>query len=134
MTGLRDAVDRWRQLSEDGPGYLCYRRGPGFLTVEDRRAGLEAADYRFDGIEAKIYLACDAGATADHLSKQFAMDGDEELHAHEIEEYLDDLVQARLMYREGNCFLSLAIPITTASTASETRWETDAATACLMAT
>src|SRR5438067_2567807 len=134
VTGLRDAVDRWRQLSEDGPGYLCYRRGPGFLTVEDRRAGLEAADYRFDGIEAKIYLACDAGATADHLSKQFAMDGDEELHAHEIEEYLDDLVQARLMYREGNCFLSLAIPITTASTASETRWEMDAATACLMAT
>jgi ribosomal peptide maturation radical SAM protein 1 len=133
VTGLREAVDRWRQLSEDGPGYLCYRRGPGFITVEDRRAGLEEADYRFDGIEGKLYLACDAGATADHLSKQFAVDGDEELHAQEIEEYLDDLVQAQLMYREGNSFLSLAIPIATAPTASEARWETDAATACLMA-
>ena len=68
---------------------------------------LEAADYRFDGIEEKIYLACDAGATADQLSTQFAVDGDEELDAKEIEEFLDDLVQARLMYREGNCFLSL---------------------------
>lgn len=133
VTGLRDAVDRWRQLSEDGPGYLCYRRGPGFITVEDRRAGLEEADYRFDGIEGKLYLACDAGATADHLSKQFAVDGDDELDAKEIEEFLDDLVQARLMYREGNCFLSLAIPITTAPTASEARWEADAATARLVA-
>src|SRR5437762_12083514 len=111
VTGLRDAVDRWRQLSEDGPGYLCYRRGPGFLTVEDRRAGLEAADYRFDGIEGKIYLACDAGATPDQLSARFAVDGDEELDAEEIEEFLDELVEARLMYREENCFLGLAIPV-----------------------
>lgn len=131
--GLRDAVDRWRQFSTDGPGYLYYRRGPGFLSVVDRRAGLEAADYRFDGIEEKIYLACDAGATADQLSAQFAVDGNDKLDAKEIEEFLDDLVQARLMYREGNCFLSLAIPVSTASTASEASWETHAATACLTA-
>jgi len=128
VTGLGDAVDRWRQLSEDGPGYLGYRRGPGFLSVEDRRAGLEAADYTFDGIEGKIYLACDAGATADQLSTQFAVDGNEELDVKEIEEFLDQLVQAQLMYREGNCFLSLAIPITTASPALEAPRETDAAT------
>jgi len=133
VTGLRDAVDRWRQLSKDDPGYLCYRRGPGFLSVEDRRAGLEPADYRFDGIEGKIYLACDAGATADQLSTQFAVDGDEELDAKEIQEFLDDLVQARLMYREENSFLSLAIPVSTASIAPAASWDRDAATACLMA-
>jgi len=133
VTGLTDAVEQWRQFSKDGPGYLCYRRGPGFLSVEDRRAGLEAADYRFDGIEGKIYLACDAGATVDYLSTQFAVSGDEELDAQEIEEFLDDLVQARLMYREGNCFLSLAIPVRTAPTASEASRETDAATTCLVA-
>ena len=133
VTGLRDAVNQWRQFSKDGPGYLCYRRGPGFLSVEDRRAGLEAADYRFDGIEGKIYLACDAGATVDHLSTQFAVSDDEDLDAQEIEEFLDDLVQARLMYREGNCFLSLAIPVRTAPTASEASRETDAATTCLVA-
>ena len=126
-------MNQWRQFSKDGPGYLCYRRGPGFLSVEDRRAGLEAADYRFDGIEGKIYLACDAGATVDYLSTQFAVSGDEELDAQEIEEFLDDLVQARLMYREGNCFLSLAIPVRTAPTASEASRETDAATTCLVA-
>jgi len=133
VTGLSDAVDRWRQFSEDGPGYLCYRRGPGFLTVEDRRAGLESADYRFDGIEEKIYLACDAGATANHLSTQLAMDGDEQLNPQEIEEYLDDLVQARLMYREGNCFLSLAIPARVTPTPSEPSLEMDSTTTRLMA-
>src|SRR5436190_8986500 len=133
VTGLRDAVERWRQFSEDGPGYLCYRRGPGFLSVEDRRAGLQAADYRFDGIEEKIYLACDAGATADHLSTHFAMDGDEKLDAQEIEEYLDELVHAGLMYREGNSFLSLAVPTTRAPTAFEAPWKTEANSARLIA-
>ena len=133
VAGLGDAVERWRKFSEDGPGYLCYRRGPGFLSVQDRRAGLEAADYRFDGIEEKIYLACDAGATADQLSTQLAMEGDEELDSQEIEEYLDDLVQARLMYREGNRFLSLAIPVRMVATTSNASSETDAATACVMA-
>jgi ribosomal peptide maturation radical SAM protein 1 len=122
--GVRDAVDKWRQFNKEDPGYLCYRHGPGFLKVEDRRAGLEAADYRFDGIEEKIYLACDAGATADQLSAQFAVEG-EDLDAEEIEDFLNDLVEARLMYREGDCFLSLAIPIRMALTASEAS-ETDA--------
>src|ERR1700758_5358519 len=133
VTGLMKAVDRWRQFSKDGPGYLCSRRGPGFLSVEDRRAGLEAADYRFDGIEGKIYLACDAGATADHLSRQFAVENDEELDAKEIEEFLDDLVEARLMYRERDSFLSLAIPVRMDPTASEASCEADVAAACLMA-
>jgi ribosomal peptide maturation radical SAM protein 1 len=126
---LRDAVDEWRNFSREGPGSLYYRRGPGFLRVEDRRAGLEAADYRFDGIEEKIYLACDSGATADQLSTRFKADGEEDLDAEEIEEFLDDLVQARLMYREGNCFLSLAIPARMTSTVVEAPSGTNAATA-----
>lgn len=133
VTDLRDAVDRWRQFSKDGSGSLYYRRGPGFLRVEDRRAGLEAADYRFDGIEEKIYLACDSGATADQLSTQLLMEGGEDLDAKEIEEFLDELVQARLMYREGNCFLSLAIPARMAPTVLEASRETDAPTACSVA-
>ena len=59
----------------------CTTWGPGFLRVEDRRAGLEAADYRFDGIEEKIYLACDSGATADQLRIHLITEGDEDLDA-----------------------------------------------------
>jgi ribosomal peptide maturation radical SAM protein 1 len=134
VSGVRDAVQRWRQFSQDDPGYLCYRCGPDFLIIEDRRAGLEASDYRFDGIEAKIYLACDAGTTPDHLSAQFAADGDEQLDAKEIEEYLNDLVQARLMYREGNCFLSLAIPMFKSTERFDVLQKTDAPRERLMST
>jgi hypothetical protein len=60
------------------------------------------------------------------LSARFKADGEEDLEAEEIEEFLDDLVQARLMYREENCFLSLAIPARMTSTVLEASSGTDA--------
>lgn len=106
---LAEAVERWRELKERSIGSLSYRRGPGFLLVQDRRPGFEAADYRFDGIEAKIYLACDAGTTAAEIYRQFVAEGDNSIDAIEIENYLQELVEAKLLYREAKSFLSLAI-------------------------
>jgi len=111
---LAESVERWREQKEHAGGSLSYRRGPGFLLVQDRRPGLETADYRFDGIEAKIYLACDAGATAAEICRQFVAEGDDSMEALEIEDYLQELVEARLMYREGKSFLSLAVAVTSA--------------------
>jgi hypothetical protein len=75
---------------------------------------LETADYRFDGIEAKIYLACDAGTTAADICKELAAGGDTSIDAVEIEDYLQELVEAKLMYREGKSFLSLAVAVSSA--------------------
>jgi ribosomal peptide maturation radical SAM protein 1 len=118
--GLRKAVERWREANKRSFGSLRYRRGPGFLVVHDRRPGLESADYRFDGPEAKIYLACDAGATPAELCAQLAADGDDPLDADEIKEFLDELVAARLMYREENRYLALAIATSGAAANSRT--------------
>jgi ribosomal peptide maturation radical SAM protein 1 len=108
--GLGEAVARWRASNEPGFGSLSYHRGPGFLIVRDRRPGLEPADYQFDGIEAKIFLACDAGATVDAVRAQLAVDADETPpESEEIKEFLEELVEARLVYHEANRFLSLAI-------------------------
>jgi ribosomal peptide maturation radical SAM protein 1 len=106
--GLREAVKQWRELSERAFKSLRYRRGPGFLIVQDRRPGMELADYQFDGPEAKIYLGCDAGATPAQLAAHLAAGG-EHLDAEEIKEFLDELVESRIMYREGNLYLSLAV-------------------------
>jgi hypothetical protein len=81
------------------------------LLVQDRRPGLEAADYRFDGVEAKIYLACDAGTTAAEICRQLVAEGDNSIDAAEIEVYLQELVEAKLMYREAKTFLSLAVAV-----------------------
>jgi hypothetical protein len=108
---LVEAVERWREVAPQAAGALAYRRGPGFLLVHDRRPGFEPADYRFDGIEAKIYLACDAGNTAAQIHRQLAAAGDDTLDTSEVERYLEELVDVRLMYREGKSFLSLAVAV-----------------------
>ena len=118
---LAEAVERWRQLRQRAVGSLTYRRGPGFLLVQDRRPGLETADYRFDGIEAKIYLACDAGTTAAEICRKFVADGDDNVDAVEIENYLQELVEARLMYREGKTFLSLAVAVSSTEALIQTQ-------------
>jgi ribosomal peptide maturation radical SAM protein 1 len=115
---LAEAVERWRELKERAAGSLFYRRGPGFLLVQDRRPGLEAADYRFDGVEAKIYLASDSGTTAAQICRQLVIEGDTSVDEIEVENYLQELVEARLMYREGNSFLSLAIAANSAEAQS----------------
>ena len=109
VASLRDAVERWQRLSREGRGSLDYRHGPGFLVIADRRAGLEAADYILEAAEAKLFLGCEAGATPAQLAEKLKADGGACFDAEEIEEFLDELVDARLMYREGDLFLGLAI-------------------------
>jgi ribosomal peptide maturation radical SAM protein 1 len=106
---LREAVQRWQERSPSDARSLFYRRGPGFIIVFDRRPGFDSAEYRFDGAAAKIYLGCDSGATANALHSALLADGDGTFSVEEIEEYLNELVKSRLMYREGDLFLSLAI-------------------------
>ena len=74
---LREAVAQWRDLSHEGSRSLSYRRGPGFVIVEDQRPGFEPATYEFDGSDAKIYLGCDAGATVNGLLSQLIASGGE---------------------------------------------------------
>jgi len=103
-----DAVQRWRDLGKSAARSLSYRRGPGFLTIRDRRPGFDSANYQFDGVEARLYLGCDAGATPAELCAQLGDDADG-LSADEIAEYLNELVDAGLVYREGQRYLALAI-------------------------
>jgi hypothetical protein len=64
------AVEEWQKVNRNSFGTLTYRRGPGFLTVHDRRSGFEPADYDFDETEARIYLAIDAGASAESVHRE----------------------------------------------------------------
>jgi ribosomal peptide maturation radical SAM protein 1 len=94
--GVREAVRLWQDYAAKGSGTLSYRRGPNFLIVQERRQNTEPADFRFDGPEAKIYLACDAGASPAELRRQLSAAG-EDLEEQEITEFLNELVDARLV-------------------------------------
>ena len=105
---LQQSVRKWQATGRAGLGSLRYRRGPGFLEITDRRPGLESAEYRLGQSEARVYLACADGATAEEagLARRPATD----LSLGAVEEFLTSLVEARLACEVDGRYLALALP------------------------
>jgi ribosomal peptide maturation radical SAM protein 1 len=97
------AIDRWASAHAGGAS-LFYRRGPDYLRVCDRRAPDRFSDFTLEGLEAQIYLACDDGALFETVVEQTG------LAENEVRRCLDQLVEERLVYREGERYLGLALP------------------------
>ena len=102
---FRRAIRGWQSTGRAAIGTLRYRRGPGFLTVTDRRPGLDPAEYRLGETETRIYLACEDGATAEQARR--AAPG---LSAADVEDFLGDLVASRLACKVDGRYLALALP------------------------
>jgi ribosomal peptide maturation radical SAM protein 1 len=110
MIKLSEQVDYWKnEFSVDR--VLESRRGPGFLLIRDRRPGLDKYDYSLADTEARIYLACDEGATAIDVWKLLRAEGNTTVSSEEVEDFLDEMTEARLMYKEDELYLSLAVPM-----------------------
>ncbi len=107
---LRRAIEKWEANEEAGYRALRYRRGPDFVVVRDRRPGLEPADYTFAEAEAKIYLACQDGATATDAWNALGPAGATDLQVDDVREFLEELVDLRLAFEEGGRYLALALP------------------------
>ena len=108
---VREAIEAWQAANAAG-GYraLRYRRGPGFLVIQDRRPNLESADYSFSEREARLVLACEDGATAAEAHQSLEQADRADLDVDDVEEFLDDLVASRLMYEEDGRYLALPLP------------------------
>jgi len=108
---LRPVIDSWQGSRQEGYRSLTYRRGPGFLTIHDRRPNLEAADYTLEDREAQIYLACEDGATPIEVYEIVHATGIGDISADEARDFLDELVESRLVYEDGGRYLALALPL-----------------------
>jgi len=107
---LLAAVDAWNATWKESK--LEYRRGPGFLEILDTRGG-EGRHHHLGEIETKIYLSLDASATANSVAHELAKNarhGEVVPTAEQVEAFLRQLVDLRLVYEEGGRYLSLAIP------------------------
>jgi ribosomal peptide maturation radical SAM protein 1 len=105
-----EAAGRWVRAHAHDAGALRLRRGPGFVRIEDRRTLMDdQGDYVLDEVEARVYLACEAGVTAATAWK-LAGGAQANLDVEDVEQFLDELVAARLVFEENGRYLSLAIP------------------------
>jgi hypothetical protein len=65
-----------------------------------------------DEVEAELYLACLAGATPAVAVGQVAREGLSAPDVAEVRTFFDELTELRLMFREDDRFLALALPLT----------------------
>lgn len=107
---LRRVIATWQATREAGYRSLRYRRGPDFLVVRDRRPTVEPADYTLSESEARIYLACEDGASVAQVCEALPAATRKEVSADDVRAFLDELVASRLMYHEEGRYLALALP------------------------
>lgn len=101
-SSVEEACAAWKKRHRDvGGPLLQYQDGRSFLRVEDRRSGYNLVT--FDGLHREIYLACMEARRRDELVAHFAG-----VSERDVDEVLGEFVDASLMYREGNRYLSLA--------------------------
>lgn len=106
---LREIVARWRADSHRNRGALTFRRGPTFLVIDDARTTTGRRRFVLDRVEAALYLACDAGCTAEAAAAAATRACDRVVRTEEAARPLRQFVAERLMYEEDGRFLALAI-------------------------
>jgi ribosomal peptide maturation radical SAM protein 1 len=107
---LRRAIEAWRAAHPTSYRALRYRRGPGFLVVQDGRPHSERANYTFGEREAALYLACEDGATPAEARAAARAGGVPDPGVEEVREFLDELTLSGLVFAEGGHYLALALP------------------------
>lgn len=103
---LRAALKQWQQryaqIKRQGTKLLSYRDLGNDLLIEDYRH--HATTYTLDGMVRELYLFCDSIKTYASIRERFS-----EYQERDIKMVMNKLIKLRLMFREKNSYLSLAI-------------------------
>jgi len=105
---LEDWKTAYTQLHQD-PGsdpILSYQDGGNFLIIRQQRYGADDMAHRLKGTSRKIYLFCEMNRSISRILENFPGFGEEK-----VRPFLSMMVDKRLMFQEGERYLSLAVPI-----------------------
>ncbi len=84
---------------------LSYRDGRNFLIIRQRRLDGEPLTHRLEGTSRAIYLFCQKHRALKRIIDRFSF-----VHSDRIEPFLKMMVDKKLMFRENDRYLSLAVP------------------------
>ena len=101
--------DLWRASWRSNFRRLSWHRHGSDLRIYDTRFNTPRAVYELGQTEGLLYLACDSGATpraAWEALPSVARDG---IRPEEVKDLLVEMTRLRLMFADGNRFLSLAV-------------------------
>ncbi len=108
---VKKRLDAWNtaysQLHQH-PGsdpVLSYQDGGTFLIIRQRRHGADDMTHRLKDTSRKIYLFCEKNRSLSQILARFPGFGEEK-----VRPFLNMMVDKKLMFREGERFLSLAVP------------------------
>ncbi len=108
---VEKAVVNWRRnygKLHEKPGagpILSYRDGRDFMIVRRRRIGMETENHRLTGTSREIYLFCGHARSVGEIAEKFQGLAEDKLRG-----FLNMMVGKRLMFGEGDQYLSLAVP------------------------
>jgi len=85
---------------------LSYQDGGNFLIIRERRHGADDMTHRLKDTSREIYLYCEENRSLSRILTRFPGFGEEK-----VVPFLNMMVDKRLMFREGERYLSLALPI-----------------------
>jgi hypothetical protein len=107
-----EAVKTWQKNYDaaradplEGP-ILTYRDGGDFMIIRDNRSGIRAETHRLVSLSRSIYLFCARHRSLSQIREVFqgpSLD--------QIVEFLNLMVQKKLMFREKDQYLSLAVRV-----------------------
>ena len=109
---LMPVIEEWANAFDKAtrgkkmPRPLTYQRLGSALLIEDR---IHGRSHTLRDVSAEVYLYCMQRRGLRQIADRFRHEG---LDAAAIEAFLGNLVEKRLVFREGNSYLSLAVAIT----------------------
>ena len=110
----RAAITRWQEHFRTNEAACYFRKGPGYIQIEDSRplnaeAALNTRRIRLSGLTAAIYLFCNDIRSLSAIKATAAEIRGSKSSESEVQRILDRLTEQGLMFRENNRYLSLAV-------------------------
>ncbi|MBI4773077.1 MAG: RiPP maturation radical SAM protein 1 [Deltaproteobacteria bacterium] len=109
---LKDVVAEWKDSwkQPEPPSLIYYTRPDNKIVMHDTRPCGMKAEVGLEGDTALAYLACDSEREFESLAKEIQEQAGESYGGDaSLRDSLDDLVERRLMLRENDRYLSLAV-------------------------